>query len=186
MHFGSCPEKVHDAKIELWTFPSLTYSTNNRANCSMDFPITHLLDEPQSQQWVEQHFHPDGLRCPRCQANREEAYLFRRTQCSHLDVYRCRQCGKTYNLYSGTVFEHRQFSAPQVVMLLRGIFQGQSSAHLARELAMSRTTILGIRRAIQEQACEQHPQKPLPDSHTETDEMFQNAGEKRRAPSRAG
>ena len=100
-------------------------------------------------------------------------------------MYRCRQCGKTYNLYSKTVFEHRQFSAPQVVMLLRGVLQGQSSAHLARELEMSRTTILGIRRAIQEQADKQQPQNLLADSHTETDEMFQNAGEKRRAPSRA-
>lgn len=84
------------------------------------------------------------------------------------------------------MFEHRQFSAPQVVMLLRGILQGQSSAHLARELEMSRTTILGIRRAIQHQAQEQRPQKPLADSHTETDEMFQNAGEKRKAASGAG
>ena len=152
----------------------------------MDFPITHLLDEQHSQQWIEKHFHPDGLRCPRCQASREEAYLFRRTQCSRLEVYRCRQCGKTYNLSNGTVFEHRQFSAPQVVMLLRGILQGQSSAHLARELEMSRTTILGIRRAIQHQAHEPQSQKPLADSHTETDEMFQNAGEKRNAPSGAG
>ena len=151
----------------------------------MDFPITHLLDEHQSQQWIEEHFHPDGLRCPRCQASREEAYRFRRTQCSRLEVYRCRRCGKTYNLYSGTVFEHRQFSAPQVVLLLRGILQGQSSAHLARELEMSRTTILGIRRAIQEQAEEQNPQGPLADAHTETDEMFQNAGEKRKTSSRA-
>lgn len=149
----------------------------------MDFPITHLLDEQQSQQWIEEHFHPDGLNCPRCQARRDEAYLFRRTQCSHLDVYRCRQCGKTYNLYNGTVFEHRQFSVPQVVMLLRGIFQGQSSAHLARELERSRTIILEIRRAIQHQANEQRPQRPLADAHTETDDMFQNAREKRRVPS---
>jgi transposase-like protein len=99
----------------------------------MDFPITDLLDEQQSQQWLEQHFHPDGLHCPRCQTSREDAYLFRRTQSSRLEVYRCRECGQTYHLYTGTVFAHRQFTAPQVVLLLRGVFQGQSSAHLARE-----------------------------------------------------
>jgi hypothetical protein len=77
------------------------------------------------------------------------------------------------------VFAHRQFTAPQVVLLLRGIFQGQSSSHLARELQMSRTTIHEVRQAIQHQAAEQSPQTPLPDEWTETDEMFQNAGEKR-------
>jgi transposase-like protein len=149
----------------------------------MDFPITDLLDEQQSQQWLEQHFHPDGLHCPRCQASRKEAYLFRRTQSSRLAVYRCRECGQTYNLYTGTVFAHRQFTAPQVVLLLRGVFQAQSSSHLARELQMSRTTIHEVRQAIQHQAAEQAPQTPLPDAWTETDEMFQNAGEKRRATS---
>lgn len=147
----------------------------------MDFPITDLLDEQQSQQWLEQHFHPDGLHCPRCQASREDAYLFRRTQSSRLEVYRCRECGQTYNLYTGTVFAHRQFTAPQVVLLLRGVFQGQSSSHLARELQMSRTTIHEVRQAIQHQAAEQSPPTPLPDEWTETDEMFQNAGKKRRA-----
>jgi transposase-like protein len=90
----------------------------------MDFPITDLLDEEQSQHWVEQHFHPEGLHCPRCQASREEAYLFRRTQSSRLAVYRCRRCAQTYNLYSGTMFARRQFSAPQVVLLLRGSISG--------------------------------------------------------------
>ena len=29
---GSCSGKVHDDKIAVWTFQSLTYSTNNKAN----------------------------------------------------------------------------------------------------------------------------------------------------------
>lgn len=147
----------------------------------MDFPITDLLDDQQSQQWLETHFHPDGLHCPDCGASREAAYLFRHTQCSRLAVYRCRHCGKTYNLYTGTVFAHRQLSAPQVVMLLRGFFKGESSAQLSRELKLSRTTVHTIRRAVQHQAETGRGASPLIDEHSETDEMFQNAGEKRRA-----
>jgi biotin operon repressor len=59
------------------------------------------------------------------------------------------------------MFARRQFSAPQVVLLLRGLFQGQSSAQLARELQMSRTTIHEVRQAIQHQAVEQSPQTPI-------------------------
>jgi hypothetical protein len=32
----------------------------------IDFPITDLLDDAASTQWLEQHLHPNGLHCPHC------------------------------------------------------------------------------------------------------------------------
>ena len=144
----------------------------------MDFPIVSLLDEERAQAWVLKHFHPQGLCCPECQASVEEARHFRRTQTSGLQVYRCKGCESVYNLYSGTVFAGTQFRPSQVVLLLRGICQGVSSAQLARELDITRQTVLSLRRKLQASAAKMQPQDALPDAETETDEMFQNAGEK--------
>ena len=145
----------------------------------MRFPITELLDEREGRMWLEEHFHPQGLKCPECGS--AEARYFRTTETSLLDVYRCRRCDKAYNLYSGTVFEKKHLRPAQVVLLLRGICKGESSAALAEELGVSRTTVHELRKGIQANAHELQPSTALIDKHTETDEMYQNAGEKRRA-----
>lgn len=146
----------------------------------MDFPIAELLDHEESTRWLLAHFHPEGLACPRC--GFDEAYLFRKTKRSDLDVYRCKDCGQTYSLYTGTVFQGRHLPPAQVVLLMRGFLQGVSSAQLARELELSRTTVHEIRKQIQQNAVLEQPETVLPDTQTETDEMFQNAGEKRHTP----
>ena len=103
----------------------------------MDFPIVSLLDEKRAQAWVLKHFHLQGLCCPECQASVEEARHFRRTQTSGLQVYRCKGCESVYNLYSGTVFAGTQFRPSQVVLLLRGICQGVSSASSSLNLEVA-------------------------------------------------
>ena len=50
---------------------------------------------------------------------------------------------------------------------------------MARELGLARQTVQEIRKTIQANAERLQPEDPLPDEKTETDEMFQNAGEKR-------
>jgi transposase-like protein len=145
----------------------------------MDFPITTLLSQAQSEQWRLEHFHPDGLKCPRCAAPVAQAHVFRTTHRSHLTVYRCNQCGQPYNLYPGTVFQQRHLTPQQVVLLLRGVVKGEPSKPLAAELRLHYTTVLELRRDLQHNARHLQPTTPLPDVQTETDEMFQNAGEKR-------
>ena len=76
------------------------------------------------------------------------------------------------------MLENPQFRPSQVVLLLRGVCQGVSSAQLSRELGISRQTILSIRRKLQSSAERIQPEDALPDAEVETDEMFQNAGEK--------
>lgn len=145
----------------------------------MDFPIIDLLDEELSVAWLMRHFHPAGLKCPHCQTERTSARYFRSNTGSGLPVYRCQQCEGIYHLYSGTVFEGSQLRPSQVVLLLRGFLQGQSSAQLSRELDLAYKTVLKWRHRLQENAKALQPETALPDSHSESDEMFQNAGEKR-------
>jgi transposase-like protein len=129
--------------------------------------------------WLQKHFHPNGLKCPHCGTGVDEAHAFRRTKTSGLLVYRCRACQGVYNLYSGTVFEGRHLRPAQVVLVVRGVCKGEPTASLARELKVSRQTALGLRHRLQAHAEKLQPIVPLSDARTETDEMFQNAGEKR-------
>jgi transposase-like protein len=145
----------------------------------MKFSITDLLDQDQSQAWLLAHFHPTGLKCPRCCLPVSEAYEFRTTRKSQLTVYRCKGCRQTYNLYSGTVFEQRHLTPRQVVLLIRGVLKGEPATTLAQELDLHYSTVLELRHDLQDNAYWLQPSSPLPDERTETDEMFQNAGEKR-------
>jgi hypothetical protein len=77
------------------------------------------------------------------------------------------------------VFEKRQVTVQQAVLLIRGVVQGEPSNRLAAELGLHEKTVLESRHDLQENARRLQPGTPLPDYATETDEMFQNAGEKR-------
>lgn len=146
----------------------------------MEFPITDLLSPSESTQWILHYFHPQGLMCPNCGDPVTNASVFRTTKKSHLTVYRCRECNTAYNLYTNTIFQQRHLNPPQVVLFLRGVLKGEASTTLGAELKVSVQTILDLRRDVQDSARFLQLNTPLPDEHTETDEMFQNAGEKRR------
>lgn len=148
----------------------------------MEFPILDLMGHEESSTWVEKYFHPAGLKCPRCGTSKERGRVFRQTHKSRLTVYRC-PCGQTYNLYTGTVLEQHHLTPGQVVLLLRGILKGETTAALSRELGVGYETVLTLRHEFQAQAERLQPTSALPDTETESDEMFQNAGEKRHAPS---
>jgi hypothetical protein len=145
----------------------------------MDFPISDLMSEQASTEWIMEHFHPSGVVCVHCGAAWSRSSEFRRTRTSQLVVYRCRECRGIYNLYSGTIFAARQLRPSQVVLLVRGVLKGESAMTLARELGMSRTTITELRYLIQQTAFENATRQALPDQVVEADEMFQNAGEKK-------
>ena len=107
----------------------------------MEFPIDDLLSPTECERWIMEHFHPEGLKCPRCQSSVSDAHEFRQTKRSGLTVYRCNRCGKTYNLYSGTVFQQRHVTPAQVVLLMRGFLKGEPSNVLAAELRVNYITV---------------------------------------------
>jgi transposase-like protein len=148
----------------------------------MEFPILELMGHDESTGWVEKYLHPNGLNCPKCGTGKEHGRVFRQTRQSRLTVYRCR-CGATYNLYTGTVLAQHHLTPAQVVLLLRGILKGETTAALSRELGVGYEAVLNLRHERQAHAERLQPQDALPDTETESDERFQNAGDKRQAAS---
>ena len=145
----------------------------------MEFPIQELLGYEESVAWILTHFHGGELNCPHCEAGMSQGREFRYTKRSELTVYRCRTCDQLYNLYTGTVFQGRHLPPSKVVMFLRGVCKGEPTTVLAAELEMDYKMALQLRHELQANAQQAQPQTPLLDQQTETDEMFQNAGEKR-------
>ncbi len=115
----------------------------------------------------------------------KQARGFGHTRRSQVTQYRCRQCQTVYSVYSGTVFANKHLRPVQVILLLRGVCKGESTASAARELQLAYDTVHHLRQQLHANAERLQPETPLPDAVTETDEMFQNAGEKRRKTRRS-
>ena len=72
------------------------------------------------------------------------------------------------------------------MLLLRGITKGESTARLARELGLSRKQMHNLRQRVQTNLDEMAPTELMQGATFEADEIYQNAGEKKYAPSRRG
>jgi transposase-like protein len=148
----------------------------------MDFPITELMDEDACYAKLVEWLHPDGLACPRChEADRMMAH--RRHRAPILD-FRCGHCGRVFNAFTGTILHGLRRRPSALVLIVRGIAQGVPTTQLARELDCDRSELLELRHRLQDAAYRNRDRMPLDDEVLEADEMYQNAGEKRRAAPR--
>jgi transposase-like protein len=147
----------------------------------IDFPIGELLDDGMCTIWLEHHLHPRGLLCPHCgDAGRR---VFRAQ--GHFPAYRCRACDGYYTLLTGTVFAKTRQRPATLVLLLRGIAKGESTARLARELGLSRKQLHTLRQRIQTNLNDTAPTAVMTGTAFEADELYQNAGEKKHAALRS-
>ena len=146
----------------------------------IDFPIADLFDDSLCLLWLERHLHPAGFVCPHCGGADRRLFCHQ----SHYDAERCRVCDGYYTLLSGTIFEGSRKRPAVLVLLLRGIAKGESTARLARELQLSRQTVHTRRQQIQANLNDSAPTDMMDGTTFEVDELYQNAGEKRHATSR--
>lgn len=150
----------------------------------MDFPIVDLMDADACYRFLVDTLHPGGLRCPACRRD-DTLSVHDRHRPPVLD-YRCRRCHAVFNAYTGTPLQKTHKTPAQLVLLLRGIWQGTPTARLARELSCDRKHLLELRHKLQglaESAAALGG--PVAGREVEADEMFQNAGEKRRPAPRS-
>jgi transposase-like protein len=142
----------------------------------MDFPIQAFMDEDACFRFLLDLFHPEGLRCPRCQA--QDGFTIHRYVREPVLDYRCTACGRVFNAWTGTVFQGTHYRPSTLILIIRGFAQGVSTAQLARELGCSRRHLLDLRHKYQKMSQTNLDRRPLKDTEVEADEMYQNAGEK--------
>jgi hypothetical protein len=143
----------------------------------MDFPIAEFMDEGACYEKLVDLLHPEGLTCPRC-AGRDGLKVHRRHRAPVLD-YRRGGCGRVFNAFTGTAFHKTHRRPSEILLILRGISQGETTARLARELNRHRQHLLKLRHRLQDQALKAADPLPLDDEAVEADEMDQDAGEER-------
>jgi transposase-like protein len=143
----------------------------------MDFPIEAYMDEGACYAKIVAVLHPGGLVCPRCGIG-DRLKVHRRHRAPIID-YRCDACRRVFNAFTGTEFHKTHRRPSEILLILRGISQGTSTARLARELSRHRPHRLRLRHRLQARAMEAADSSPLAgDAEVEADEMDQNAGEK--------
>ena len=143
----------------------------------MDFPLAEYLDEDACYAKIVAGLHPGGLICPRWGIG-DRLKVHRRHHAPIID-YRCDACGRVFNAFTGTEFHKTHRRPSEILMILRGISQGTSTARLARELNRHRPHLLRLRHRLQARAMEAADSSPLAgDAEVEADEMYRNAGEK--------
>jgi transposase-like protein len=120
-----------------------------------------------------------GLHCPRCGSTARR--LFRAQ--GYFPAYRCRACDAYYTLLTGTAFAKTRQRPATLVLLLRGVAKGESTARLARELGLSRKQLHTLRQRIQAKVNATAPTRKMMGTAFEADELYQNAGEKKHAAS---
>lgn len=143
----------------------------------MIFPIEELLDEQRCYDYLLKILHPVGLHCPNGHPLPPDQGPHDRSR-EPILAYRCRICGAVYNLFTGTIWSGTRHSCATIILIVRGIVQGIPTQHLAEELGIDRSHLLKLRHQIQELAMSCLPSSSLSDVQTESDEMYQNAGEK--------
>ena len=142
----------------------------------IDFAIGDLMDEQACLDWLEHHLYPDGWVCPHCSS--PERRPFRKQA---FPAYRCRACDGYYTLVTNTPFAGTRQRPTTVVLLLRGVAKGETTARLSRELGIDRKRLGQIRQQLQQNLYDTLPTERLDGREFEADELYQNAGEKKSA-----
>ena len=96
------------------------------------FPIMELLDEQAGYEFLLGVLPTRGLQCPvghRVAAG-QAPHMSNRAPVAD---YRCRRCGKVFNLFTATLWQGTHYSCRQVVLRVRGFAQGVPTLQLARE-----------------------------------------------------
>ena len=114
----------------------------------LHWPLTEVLDEEACYGWLLRMLQPQGLHCPAGHPLPPDQAPHDRHRTPVVD-YRCRQCGRVFNLFTGTLFQKTRYSCAVVLQILRGIAQGVPTKHLAAELHIDRRHLLRRRHAIQ-------------------------------------
>jgi hypothetical protein len=99
--------------------------------------LVDLLHPDRCYRELLQRLHPDGLACS---CGERDAIGHGRTRAG-LQVNRCRACGTTYTILSGTPFNGTKLDAARIVLFMRLWAAGESAERIGREIGLHRNSV---------------------------------------------
>lgn len=120
------------------------------------FPLDDLMDEDRCYAWLVNFLHPEGLQCPNGHPRPPDQCPHTRNRAPIVE-YRCRPCGRVYNVFTDTVLNGIRYSCSQIVMVLHGFFKGTPTLQMADELGLDRSNLLHWRHHLQALLSERFP-----------------------------
>lgn len=101
----------------------------------MNFPLIYEPSLEDCYNFLLSTFHPDGLACPdghsidNCKIHK----------CSRKPIidYRC-QCGRCFNLFTGTVLQVTKLSVMQIILCFNGLIRSIPISSIAKEINAGR------------------------------------------------
>lgn len=141
----------------------------------MEYAIDDLLDEAKCYSHLIDHFHNGELCCSSCKGSNYRAHRERRKP---IVQFQCRDCSTYFNVFTGTVFQGTHWKCSTVVMILRGFIKGDSTLSMSKEMGLGYRNLLYLRHELMGNAFDNRELEVLSDKATESDEMYQNSGEK--------
>jgi hypothetical protein len=165
---------AHIVKVRILNFSENSYLCYQNTG-QMDFPLHDLLDEQKCYEKLIDLLHNGDLLSPySCSKN----YVINDSRRSPVITYKDKKTGGYFTIYTATIFEWTHFKCSEVILIIRGFQQGVSTAQLSRELGRDYQNLLELRHKFMACGFYNLNRSALSDKVTETDEMFQNAGEK--------
>lgn len=112
-------------------------------------PRDQMLNEQNCYEFLLNILHPEGLKCPNGHALPPGQAPHDRHRAPILD-YKCRLCGRVFNVFTGTLWNGARYSCQKIVLILRGIMEGVPVTRLAGQLHIDRSNLQKRRKAIEQ------------------------------------
>jgi len=86
----------------------------------MRFPIADLIDEIKCYNYLLNILHPDGLKCPNDHPLPQNQAPHDTCRSPIMD-YKCRICGRVYNLFTNTVWSTTRHNCVIIVLIIHSL-----------------------------------------------------------------
>jgi len=114
----------------------------------MDFPKIDFGDENACFQALLGLVHPSGLDCPHC-GDRDGIGIHENHRDAWHVCYQCSRCGGFFNAWTKTVLQGTHHPPSEILRIIKGILERESTRHIAQELGCDRGKLARFRAKLQ-------------------------------------